>query len=191
MINTILKNDKKIQNTISIDSILGDINLLPKWEKIKEVALQQKAFLLPSGTIQASIFRKFSFKNSVEKYSLKDKKDNILGSIDLRVYKDSVYIINMNIDTVRNFEETASMLLQIAAEKTLFNTTDKLLKINLLFPFAIRNKIKKVLLSEDFISEENQNSYEKEMFGETYTLDVPSSVFWQKRIKQMQILINK
>ncbi len=191
MINSILKNDKKEQNLKLVENILNDVYLLPRWEKIKEIALLQRKFFFSYKSVQTSLFRKFSSKNYLEKYAIKDDNANILGNIDLRVYKDSVYIINLNIEQGVDFDQVINILLQVAVEKALYNTTDKQLKINLLFPLLIRNKIKKILIAEDFTAEENQSSYEKNMFGETYVLNIDSSTFWQKKIKQMHFLINK
>ena len=178
MINSILKNDKKEQNLKLVENILNDVYLLPRWEKIKEIALLQRKFFFSYKSVQTSLFRKFSSKNYLEKYAIKDDNANILGNIDLRVYKDSVYIINLNIEQGVDFDQVINILLQVAVEKALYNTTDKQLKINLLFPLLIRNKIKKILIAEDFTAEENQSSYEKNMFGETYVLNIDSSTFW-------------
>lgn len=189
MINTILKTDKK-ENTISIESLLNDVYLLPKWEKIKDIVLHQNKFFFKR-SINAGLFRKFSSKNSVEKYSLRDSNNNVLGFVDLRVYKDSVYIINMNVESNINFEQISNLLLQTAVEKALYNTTEKQLKINLCFSALFNNRLRKIMMSEDFVKEESQTLYEKEMFGETFMLNVESSSFWQKKIKQIHILINK
>lgn len=191
MINSILKHDKKEQNLKIVENLLNDAYLLPRWEKIKEIALLQRKFFFSYKSIQTSLFRKFSSKNSLEKYALKDDHDKLLGNMDLRVYKDSVYIINLNIEQGFDFDQVINILLQVAVEKALYNTTNKQLKINLLFPLLIKNKIKKILIAEDFISAENQSTYEKNMFGETYVLNINSSIFWQKKIKQMHFLINK
>jgi hypothetical protein len=51
--------------------------------------------------------------------------------------------------------------------------------------------MKKVLSTLGFVAEDGQSQYEKELFGETYILDAEDSIFWQKQIKQMPILINK
>jgi hypothetical protein len=191
MVNTIIKSEKIEHSKISINSLLNDIYLLPKWEKIKEVSLEEKRFFFIKKTKQVNIFRKFSVKNNVEKYSLRTSNDEIIANIDLRVYKDNVYIINMNYETKSNFEQVSALLLQVAAEKALYNTTDKQLKINLSFPLLIKNKLRKMLLSSDFVKEAEQSQYEIDMFGEIFVLDVDSSSFWQKKIKQMNILINK
>ena len=191
MVNTIIKSEKKELHHISIDNLLNDIYLLPNWEKIKEVSIEEKRFFFVRKMKQVSIFRKFSVKNNIEKYSLKDSNDEILANVDLRVYKDNVYIINMNYETKANFEQISHLLLQIAAEKALYNTTDKQLKINLSFPLLIKNKLRKMLLLSDFVKEVEQSQYEIDMFGEIFVLDVASSSFWQKKIKQMNILINK
>ncbi len=191
MINTILKTDKKNSDLLSIESMLDGVYLLPKWEKIKNIVLFKKRFLMPVQLINSQLFRKFSSKNNIEKYCLKDNNNNVLASVDLRVYKDCVYIINLNVSANSVFSGALNIMLQTAVEKALYNTTNKKLNINLEFSSSVNNKIKKILLKEDFYTPDNQSSYEKEMFGEIYTLDAAASGFWQKKIKQMHILINK
>lgn len=191
MINTILKTDKKEQNLLYIESILKNAYLLPKWEKIKNVTIFQKRFLMPAKSINVSLYRKFSLKNNLEKYCLKDNKGNIVAGIDLRVYKDCVYIINIDITETTVFKGALNVMFQTAVEKALYNTTDKKLNINLSFSSSLNNKIKKIITNEDFYAEKAQSDYEKDMFGETFTLDISSSAFWKKQIKQMHILINK
>lgn len=191
MINTILKPEKKQQKSVSVEAVFGDIYLLPKWEKIKNIVLARKSFLMPIKSVNASLHRKFSAKNNLEKYCLRDNNENIIASTDLRVYKDCVYIVNLNISNSSLFEASLNMLLQTAIEKAMYNTTDKLLKINLSFSASLNNRIKKIILNKDFIAEKNQTEYEKSMFGETFVLDISASLYWQNKIKQMHILINK
>ena len=52
-------------------------------EKIKEVSLEEKRFFFIKKTKQVNIFRKFSVKNNVEKYSLRTSNDEIIANIDL------------------------------------------------------------------------------------------------------------
>lgn len=188
---TAIETEEKSNNLLFIESILNEGYLLPKWEKIKNIVLFQKRFFMPVKLIKASLLRKFSSKNNIEKYCIKDNDGNTVASIDLRVYKDCVYIINISIQETNVFTGALNILFQTAAEKALYNTTNKRLSINLSFSSSLNNKIKKIILDEDFIPEKEQSGYEKDIFGETFTLDVASSLFWQKKIKQMHILINK
>lgn len=191
MVNTLIEQKENTKNLLLIESILKEGYLLPKWEKIKNLVILQKRFLLPMKFNKVSLFRKFSSKNNIEKYCIKDKADNTIASVDLRVYKDCVYIINLNIQENNMFIGALNILLQTAAEKALYNTSNKKLNINLSFSSSINNKIKRIIETEDFLSEKEQSSYEKEILGETFTLDVASSSFWQKKIREMHILINK
>ena len=151
MINTILKTDKKNSDLLSIESMLDGVYLLPKWEKIKNIVLFKKRFLMPVQLINSQLFRKFSSKNNIEKYCLKDNNNNVLASVDLRVYKDCVYIINLNVSANSVFSGALNIMLQTAVEKALYNTTNKKLNINLEFSSSVNNKIKKILLKEDFL----------------------------------------
>ena len=188
MINTIIKPNLKSKH--DLDNILDSIYLLPQWEKIKEFSLSEKRFFIRR-TFNVNLFRKFSSKNMLEKYSIRVGEENVIASMDLKVYKDSVYIINLDAYSLNNFEQTITKLVQVAVEKALYNTTDKEVKINLSLPLIKQNKMKRILLSLGFNAEAEQSQYEKELFGETLSLNAENSTFWQRQIKQMSILINK
>lgn len=188
MINTLIRTENK--SRVDFENIVNSIYLLPQWEKIKEFSVQQKRFFIRK-SFNVKLYRKFSSKNMLEKYSLRLDNDNVIASMDLKVYKDSVYIINVDSSSSSFFEEVVNKLVQVAVEKSLYNTTDKEVKINLSYSLLKQNKMKKVLSSFGFVAEAGQSQYEKELFGETYILNAEDSIFWQKQIKQMPILINK
>lgn len=188
MINTLTRTSEK--SKIDLDNLVSNIYLLPQWEKIKEFSLQRKHFFF-SKSYSVDLYRKFSLKNMLEKYSLRLSNDNVIASMDLKVYKDSVYIISLDTDFNGSTEQIITKLIQVAVEKALYNTTEKEIKINLSCSLIKQNKMRKVLLSLGFIQEEEQSQFEKELFGETFYLKAQDSVFWQKQIKQMSILINK
>ncbi len=192
MINTTTKININEKLNKSIDKFINESGFLPnKWEKIKEIQIQKRNIFFKFLTIDTVLWRKFSFKNSLEKYSLKNKNGKILGNLDIKIYKDNVYIINLDIKSIADFNEVFIKLVQIAVEKSIYNTTDKEVKFNLSMPLLLKNKTKKLLLINDFIIEENQSKYEKEIFGEIFILKANSSFLWLKKIKQMPILINK
>ena len=189
MIDTIIKNDNK--NKLSVEDLLNEVYLLPKWEKIKTFSLTQKRFLFGIKSYNVNVFRKFSSKNQLEKYSIRTDDEKVLANMDLKVYKDSVYIINLNIEMQTNSEQLIEKMLQIAIEKALYNTSEKKVIFNLTSGLMLRNKIKKILIANEFQKEEEQSKYEEEMFGETFYYTVENNSSWMKRIKQMPILINK
>ena len=189
MIDTIIKNDKKYK--LSVEDLLNEVYLLPKWEKIKTFSLTQKRFLFGLRSFDVNVFRKFSSKNQLEKYSIRTEDEKILANMDLKVYKDSVYIINLNFDSQIKFEPLIDKMLQIAIEKALYNTSERKVIFNLTSSLMLRNKIKKILIANEFQKEEEQSKYEEEMFGETFYYTVENNSSWMKRIKQMPILINK
>jgi len=189
MINTIVKNDNK--HKLSVENLLNDIYLLPKWEMIKSFSLTGKRFFFIKEILNVNIFRKFSSKHQIEKYCLKTQDDTMLAAMDLKVYKDSVYIINLNIYSSSNFEQLMESMLQVAVEKALYNTTEKEVVFNLTSGLITGSRIKKVLINNEFTQAENQSSYEKEMFGETFSIKAGNDSVWMKKIRQMPILINK
>ena len=189
MLNTLVKENNK-QN-ISIENLLKDVYLLPKWEMIKSFALTEKRFFFRKRLVNVDLYRKFSAKNQLEKYSIRTEDERILANMDLKIYKDSVYIINLDIESQTNFEQLVERMLQVAVEKALYNTTEKEVVMNLTAGLIVKNRIRKALLNNGFMTAENQSSYEKEMFGETFSIKVSEDSNWLKTIKQMPILINK
>lgn len=188
MINTLIKQKNKAKS--AFENIFSDIYLLPNWEKIKEFSFEKKGFFLKK-SVKAQLYRKFSSKNMLEKYEMRINEEKEIAKLDLKVYKDCVYIINLDCDFNMAFNSVIETLLQVAIEKGLYNTTNKEIKINLSMPIIKRNILKRVLISNGFIAEENQSKYEIDMFGETYKIEAEKSIEWQKRIKRASILINK
>lgn len=188
MINTLIKTEKSKKQ--ELDALLNGVYFVPQPEKIATISLHKQGFFVRK-SINADLYRKFSSKNMLEKYSLKTADNQVIAYMDLKVYKDCVYIINLDSELFGLYEESVKELLQISVEKALYNTTDKEVKINLSLPLIKNNRMKKILLNTGFVSEENQSNYEKKMFGETFSLDVNGSEFWKKKIKQKSFLINK
>ena len=180
----------QVQKKINIQDLFDGVYLLPNWEKIKEFSLSKKSlFRFKSFNVQ--LFRKFSSKNMIEKYSLRVDEEKVLASMDLKVYKDSVYIISIDAQTSNYFNQAVEKLLQVAVEKALYNTSEKELKINLSGSLLKQKKMKNILESFGFIADETQTKYEVDMFGQTYSLKVENSNDWNNRIKHFPILINK
>lgn len=188
MINTIVNNNKQ---KLSLDNILNDIYLLPKWEMIKSFALTQKKFFIKAKSVNVNLFRKFSSKNLLEKYSLRNEDGISYANMTLKVYKDCLYIIDLDIENNLNFAQITEKLLQVAIEKALYNTENKEVFINLPSGLISKNRLKKILLLNGFSQELNQTDYEKDMFGETFSMKIENNSSWVKTIKQMPILINK
>lgn len=188
MLNTLVKENKQ---NISIENLLKDVYLLPRWEMIKSFALTEKKFFFRKRLLNIDLYRKFSAKNQLEKYSIRTEDERVLANMDLKIYKDSVYIINLDIESQTNFEQLVKHLLQVAIEKALYNTTEKEVVMNLTAGLIVKNRIRKVLLNNGFMAAENQSNYEKEMFGETFSIKISNESEWNKTIKQMPILINK
>ena len=187
MLNTLTNNNNKTK--LQLENIQEEIFLLPKWEKIKSFMVLNNIFLFGKSTTKINLFRRFSSKNSIEKYCIKFSDNKLIANMDLKIYKDCVYIINLD---VKILSETAvEKLIQTALEKALYNTENKEVFINLSSDTAKRNRIKKLLINNGFETTQEQSDYEKEMFGETFTLTVENNTSWIKKIKQMPILINK
>ena len=180
----------QVKKKINLDDLFDGIYLLPNWEKIKDFSLSKKG-LFGFKVFNVQLFRKFSSKNMVEKYSIRVDDDKVLASMDLKVYKDSVYIINLNAQTSNYYNQVIEKLLQVAVEKALYNTSNKEVRINLFGNLIEQKRMKHILENNGFSAEENQSKYEVDMFGQTYSLKVEDSIEWKNCIKQFPILINK
>jgi len=187
MINTIDKkyNDK---SKFIVDDLINNVYLLPKWEKIKSFSYSVRKFIFNKKLVNTDLFRKISYNNHIEKYMFKNTDGIISANMDLRIYKDCAYIINLNFKNNNVADELLLDFIQVAAEKALYCTSDKELKINLNFSRHVNNKIRKILYLNEFKPEAAQNNYEKELFGETLTLKTDDSYIWLKRIKQTPVL---
>lgn len=189
MINTIEKNDDK--SSISIDKLFQDICSLSRWEVIRTFPIGRHSFFFPAKVYNVNLFRRFSAKNNVEKYMLKDSNEKEVALMDLKIYKDSVYIINFQIMQDKSYDKFALLMLQIAAEKSLYNTTEKEVHINIPSAFFAGLKLRKLITNNCFVSLLNQSDYEKRLFGEAFKLNVENSKQWLEKIEQLPILLNK
>ncbi len=186
MINTLVKNipNKQLED---IDFLINSIYAVPQWEKINEFSIASKS-LFSKNHLNVSLYKKYSTKNAIEKYSIRafDKKE--IATMIIKSYKDCIYIISIDCNDNKCFNSSIEKLLQVAIEKSLEFEEKKEVKINLYSTILKQRKMDKILSDMCFIKEENQSSYEKEMFGTTYKLKSEESIFWHKRIKQMPIL---
>lgn len=189
MINTIEKNEEK--SSISIDKLFQDICSLSRWEVIRTFPVGKRSCFFPAKVYNVNLFRRFSAKNNVEKYMLKDSNEKEVALMDLKIYKDSVYIINFQIKQDKSYDKFVLLMLQIAAEKALYNTTEKELHINLPVAFFAGLKLRKLITNNGFVSVLNQSDYEKRLFGEAFKLNVGNSTIWNDRIEHLPILLNK
>ncbi len=193
MVNSLINKEikKQTKTNISVDSLLNDVYLLPKWEMIKSFNLPEITFLLKRKSVNYKLYRKFSSKNKLEKYQIRTADKKVVASMDLKVYKDSVYVINIDVASKFQFDRIAGKIIQVAVEKALYNTTEQEVVINLTSGLLVNYKIRKFIVNNEFIAEEAQSNYEKDLFGETYTLKVNNNSKWMKKIKMFPFLINK
>ena len=188
MTNTITKIENNTKQNFEL--LFNDIYLFPNWEKVGECALTKKR-LFSSKTVELQLYRKFSPKNVIEKYSLRINDSQAVAFMDLKVYKDCVYVINLDSDSHSLFQDAIINLMQIAIEKAVLDTTHKEVRMNLSYPLMKKNKIKRVLKRIGFVEEKEQNQYEKEIFGETMFLKAEISTLWNSNTRQRSFFINK
>ena len=187
MINSAVINN---QNQV-IGSIVNDIYLLPKWEILTYFSIVESKYYFFKKVVKLNILRKFSALNMTEKYSIRTIEGKVIANMDLKTYKDSVYIINLEVLSKKGAFEAIRKLLQISVEKAIYNTTKKFVFHNLPVDDKNVSFIKKILLSNGFKIDENQSQYEKKLLGESYRLCADDCCYFYDDIIQSPILINK
>lgn len=188
MTNTITKIENNTKQNLEL--LFNDIYLFPNWEKVGECTLTKRR-LFGTKTVNLQLYRKFSPKNVIEKYSLRINDSQTVSYMDLKVYKDCVYVINLDSDSRSLFKDSIVNLMQIAIEKAVLDTTNKEVRMNLSYPLVKKKKIKRTLKELGFIEERNQSQYEKEIFGETLFLKAEISTLWNNHLRHKSFLISK
>ena len=177
MINSVVIEENKHKQIVG--HIADDIYLLPRWEIIKSFAVREKKFFFFNKFINVNLLIKFSSKNMLEKYAIRTLDGKNLACMDLMVYKDNVYIVNLEISSNDVSGEAVEKLLQTSVEKSMYNTTEQEVIINVSSDFEHRGKIKKILLNNGFCENEKQSEYEIKMFGQEYKFSAKTNDCWK------------
>lgn len=151
-------------------NVISDIFNLPSWEIVKSVKLKQNSFFLFNKELSVNLLHKLYNKNSIDKYSIRTLDGEMLANIDLKIYKDCVYIVNIEINENKKLFSAVDKLIQTAIDLAFYNTSNKEVIINISSDWQYKRKIKKILLSKKFELEKHQSNYEKQMLGELYIL---------------------
>ena len=160
---------------------------IPLYDFVNVVTVRKKVFFFRSVPKTYNIYKRSSGNHLIEKYKIGFNQENPVASFLLKIYKDSVYIVDLKITQDGEFTNLLEKVVQIAAERALEMTTRKEVKINVnnsLF-FGRIEKYKAC----DFESVEEQTEFEKKSLGEALCLKVVKSSKLMKRIKKNPILI--
>lgn len=168
MVNSAAINDNK-QNQV-LGNIANDIYFLPNWEIINSFTVKENYFFFFNKIINVNLLRKFVLKSTLEKYSIRTTDNKALANMDIKLYKDCVYIVSLETDINGKSDSALEKLIHTAMEKAFTDTTEKEVLINISPKQKHKRKIKKMLINNGFKIEENQSDYEKNMFGEIYKL---------------------
>ncbi len=189
MINSAAVNGNK-QNQ-SIGNIVNDIYFFPSWEIVSSFTINLNRFFFFHKIINVNLLRKFALKNMLEKYSIRTMDSKTIAGMDIKLYKDCVYIVNLEINMKLAAVSSVEKLLQTAVEQAISETTDKKVLINISPKQKYKNKIKKILKNNGFEIEENQSDYEKQMFGEIYKLHIEVNNCSKNNEEKMHVLVNR
>lgn len=159
---------------------------VPLYDFVNVITIQKRKFLFRSVPQTYNIYKRSSVNHLLEKYKIGFNQDNPVTTFWLKIYKDSVYIVDLKINSDVDFTQMLENIVQIASERALEMTTRKEVRVNVapsLFSKVDRYK------ACDFESEEEQTEFEKKSLGEALILKVLKSNKFMKRIKKNPILI--
>ena len=160
---------------------------IPLYDFVNVVTIQKKKFFFRSVPQTYNIYKRSSVNHLLEKYKIGFNQDNPVASFLLKIYKDSVYIVDLKINSDVDFGRMLEKIVQIASERALELTTRKEVKVNVASSLFF-GKLD-CYRACDFESEEQQTEFEKKSLGEALVLKVVKSAKLMKRIKKNPILI--
>ena len=158
----------------------------PLYEFVNVVTLRSKRFFFFSVPKTYSVFRRLSANNLIEKYKIGFDESNPVASFLLKIYKDSVYIVDLKINSDVDEKKMLETIVQISSERALELTTRKEVKINVTSSM-FSDKIS-VYKNCGFESVDEQTEFEKKSLGEALILKVVKSSRLMKRIKKNPII---
>jgi len=167
MISLSVKAENKINGHNA--EILESIANVPAWEMIKEFVIKKNHFYFFQKPLKVQLFKKFSEKLMLDKYLIRSCEGRTLANMDLRIYKDSVYIISLEINAGENAPEAAEVLLRTAIERSADTSLNEVF-INVAQEQKHKGGLKKMLVKNGFVQEKNQSSCEQKIFGEIFKL---------------------
>lgn len=164
MLNAPVKTENKLK--LSDKKLISGLYVLPKQEKIKTFYFSRNHLFLFGKPEILDLYKRFSLKNRLEKYSIKDSCGKLIAEMSLKTYKDSVYIIDFNFLSFKKFNQSVNILVEVAKDRAISDTSEKEVRLNLGFSQNLNSRLKKFMFGKGFTSVEAQSNYEKEMFGE-------------------------
>ena len=164
-------NEKQNIQTVSASCIENfKINPMLEQEIADEFFITKNKYLFFKQKQYVSLLKTFNERMQMEKYLLRTAEGRIIAGMDLKIYKDSVYIVHL--ETNSSYAPCILKEFIHAAVKTAKNSAGaKDVIISIPLKYKYRNILKKILLKNDFLPEEEQGNCEKKLFGETYKLD--------------------
>lgn len=190
MVNSAAINGNK-QNQV-LGNIANDIYFLPNWEVVNSFTIKENKFFFFNKLINVNLLRKFVLKSTLEKYSIRTTDNKTLANMDIKLYKDCVYIVSLETDINGKSDSALEKLIHTAIKKAISDTTEKEVLINISPKQKHKRKIKKILTNNGFQIEENQSDYEKNMFGEIYKLYLSTDCCIEnKKEEEQQVLLNR
>ncbi len=189
MFNSTAINRSNFNQTIG--NIVNDIYFSPGWEKISSFVISEKNFFFFSKSYNVDLLRKFALKRMLEKYIIRTFDSKVIAEMDLKLYKDCIYIVNLEINIKKNAAAAIEKFLKISFEKALNETTEKKVLVNILPKQKYRSIIKKLLIKNGFEIEANQSEYEKQMFGEIYGINIKTQLYRPLPVKAEPVLLKR
>ena len=177
-INNIINKNRTMELPIYPES--------PLYEFVNVVTLQKKKFFFRSVPQTFSVYRRLSANDLIEKYKIGFDENSPVASFLLKIYKDSVYIVDLKINSDVDEKKMLETIVQISSERALELTTRKEVKINVTSSM-FTDKVG-CYKQCGFESAEEQTEFEKKSLGEALVLKVVKSSKLMKRIKKNPII---
>jgi|GEM_PF-5485274 len=166
MINLAAINEKT--NTNFLRRAAENLYRLPSWEIADTFTISDKKFFFCRKKHRVNLLKNFSERNMLEKYSIRTIEGRTLADMDLRIYKDSIYIISLEMNNNEKSKEALNALIKTALKRAFDGGADKDVFISIMPEQHCRNALIKQLINIGFAPDESQNSCEKRMFGDMY-----------------------
>lgn len=166
MINSAAINEKADAN--SLRRAAENLYRLPSWEIADTFTISDKKFFFCTKKHRVNLLKNFSERNMLEKYSIRTIEGRILAEMDLRIYKDSIYIISLEINKNEKSKEALRSLIKTALNRASDDGADKDVFISIMPEQNCRSIVIKQLAACGFSLDETQSSCEKRMFGDMY-----------------------
>lgn len=162
---------------------------VPFCKFLNVITLHKRNFLFKTKPVTLNLYKKFTLNKFLEKYTIGFNEHQPEVAFLLKIYKDSIFIVDLKVKQKSKYIDLIDAIVQIASERALADTIRKEVKINIKSSVSLFKNDISAFKRLDFISQDNQTQFEKKFLGEALELKVVKSSTLMKKIKKSPILI--